>query len=132
MRLARPGENIGRKPRLKCKREGCENPATRDGIYCSRECYDKVNKRPTASLPQCHNPGCDKPLLHGNKAYCCRECAVAHARATRAHPMRRLIVTPDGVFLSIRMAAAHYGIHESTAKNRAKNNLYGWSFRDES
>jgi hypothetical protein len=44
-------------------------------------------------------------------------------------PPKAAVLTPDGRFFSLRLAAAHYGISYTTARRRARQGQHGWRSR---
>ena len=44
--------------------------------------------------------------------------------------MTKAVLTPEGRFASLRLAAAHYGINYETARQRARRGWKGWRYAE--
>jgi hypothetical protein len=56
---------------------------------------------------------------------------IHHTKDRPNHHRRRPIVTPDGHFPSLALAADHYGIAPNAALKRAQRGWKGWRYADE-
>ena len=44
--------------------------------------------------------------------------------------MTKAVLTPEGRFASVRLAAAYYGINYETARQRVRRGLQGWRYAE--